>query len=87
MQYVEGCKMKDYLQKSQNIQPVLEEIGSIIALLHNGSIIHGDLTTSNFMVKKDEQNISSDQKDVSEIAIIVNKYQYFMLFSISLILD
>lgn len=32
--------------------PVLERIGEIIAIIHQNNIIHGDLTTSNFLIKQ-----------------------------------
>ncbi len=45
-------------------------MGEIIARLHNGAIIHGDLTTSNFMVKNDNEKL-----------IIVKSTSFFNLFS------
>ena len=37
-------------------------IGQCIAKLHNGGVIHGDLTTSNILLKKnlDEYNLSAN---------------------------
>ncbi len=47
MQHIPGEKVRDVLAtQSTQIAP---QIGSIIATLHNAHIIHGDLTTSNFL--------------------------------------
>jgi Kae1-associated kinase Bud32 len=55
MQYIDGVKLKDFLEKDTS---VLGEVGRCIALLHNDSIIHGDLTTSNVMVtQRDDTNV------------------------------
>lgn len=56
MMYVEGIKLKDYLntEGQEKIEQILELTGADIAKLHNGSIIHGDLTTSNIMVKDEK---------------------------------
>ena len=55
MSHVEGMKLKDYLNQEQhiNLNDILYDVGKNIALLHNDSVIHGDLTTSNIMVKED----------------------------------
>ena len=44
--------MKDALYKS-NQKKICEEIGKKIAVLHNNSIIHHDLTTSNMVIGKE----------------------------------
>jgi Kae1-associated kinase Bud32 len=51
MQYVDGPKLKDFLQGGGDVQ-LLTDVGRCVALLHNDSIIHGDLTTSNILVPK-----------------------------------
>ncbi|HLG23801.1 MAG TPA: KEOPS complex kinase/ATPase Bud32, partial [Candidatus Nanoarchaeia archaeon] len=48
---IEGSLVKDILKKS-NGEKLCKEIGENIALLHNNSIIHGDLTTSNMIFNK-----------------------------------
>ncbi|CAH1268872.1 TP53RK [Branchiostoma lanceolatum] len=35
------------------LQPIMDKIGKILATMHDGDIIHGDLTTSNIMLKQD----------------------------------
>ena len=46
-----GKLIKDVLEKS-DYKKLCSEIGKKIAILHNISIIHGDLTTSNMMLNK-----------------------------------
>jgi tRNA A-37 threonylcarbamoyl transferase component Bud32 len=38
----------------------MHEIGVMIARLHDGGIIHGDLTTSNMMVRSNTGGLVSD---------------------------
>ncbi|KAJ3445435.1 o-sialoglycoprotein endopeptidase [Anaeramoeba flamelloides] len=46
--------LKHYLNNNQQGQatPLLKEFGELISKMHNSDLIHGDLTTSNVMVKK-----------------------------------
>ncbi|MFH1445675.1 MAG: KEOPS complex kinase/ATPase Bud32 [Nanoarchaeota archaeon] len=52
MEFVDGKKVKDVLNNlsSDDRNNVYELIGKEIASLHNANIIHGDLTTSNFIL-------------------------------------
>jgi len=52
MQYVEGMRVKDILSEmsASESKTTLRNIGRNIGLLHSSSIIHGDLTTSNFII-------------------------------------
>ena len=49
---IDGKLVKDVLEKS-NYKKLSEEIGKKVAILHNNSIIHGDLTTSNMILSKE----------------------------------
>ena len=49
MEFVEGRRMKEALNR-KNHKELLKELGKNIAALHNNSIIHGDLTTSNIIL-------------------------------------
>jgi len=51
IQYLDGTAVKDL--SNSKIVKTCEEIGKIVGLLHKNGIMHGDLTTSNFIVKKD----------------------------------
>ena len=48
---IEGKSVKEILDKDYN--KLASEIGKKIAILHNNSIIHGDLTTSNMIFNKE----------------------------------
>ncbi|MEA3344001.1 MAG: KEOPS complex kinase/ATPase Bud32 [archaeon] len=48
MEYISGDRVKDILDKD-NVKKIVSEIGKIVARLHSNNIIHGDLTTSNFI--------------------------------------
>ncbi len=49
---IEGKLIKDVLEKS-GFKKLSSEIGKKIAILHNNSMIHGDLTTSNMISGKE----------------------------------
>ena len=50
MEKIEGKIVKDFLDK--DYEKLAAEIGKKVAILHNNSIIHGDLTTSNMIFNK-----------------------------------
>lgn len=50
MEYLKGKKLRDALDE-KNYKKLMYELGKKIAILHNNEIIHGDLTTSNFILK------------------------------------
>ena len=49
MKFLYGKKLSEELEKMENSLEICYEIGKNAALLHNKSIIHGDLTTSNMI--------------------------------------
>ena len=49
---INGNLIKDVLEKS-DYKKLCSEIGKKVAILHNNSIIHGDLTTSNMILNKE----------------------------------
>ena len=51
MDHIPGKRLKDTLNK-ENIKTTMTQLGRIIATLHTNNIIHGDLTTSNFIQKE-----------------------------------
>lgn len=53
MEFIDGKKVKDALNK-KNVREISAKIGTAIAKLHNYNIIHGDLTTSNMILKDGE---------------------------------
>jgi len=52
MEFINGPRLKDSLKK-ENLA-VCKEVGQMIALMHAGNLVHGDLTTSNILVKDDD---------------------------------
>jgi len=50
MEFLKGKKLRDILNK-KNCESLCREIGERIATLHKNGIIHGDLTTSNMILK------------------------------------
>ncbi len=53
MDHIAGKRLKDTLNK-ENIKTTMTTIGKIIATLHTNNMIHGDLTTSNFIQKEND---------------------------------
>mmetsp|Transcript_18499 Transcript_18499/g.51820 ORF Transcript_18499/g.51820 Transcript_18499/m.51820 type:complete len:231 (+) Transcript_18499:120-812(+) len=56
MEFIDGVSVKEVLQ-SGTASPdeearILVAVGEAVAVLHDGGLIHGDLTTSNLMVEK-----------------------------------
>ena len=52
MQYIDGKIVRDL--KGNDIVKVCSEIGQIVGTMHKNGIMHGDLTTSNFIVDKNK---------------------------------
>jgi len=50
MQYIDGKLVRDMNEKI--IEKTCFEIGKIVGILHKNGIMHGDLTTSNFILSK-----------------------------------
>ena len=50
MQYIDGKLVRDMSEKV--IEKTCFEIGKIVGILHKNGIMHGDLTTSNFILSK-----------------------------------
>lgn len=71
MEKIHGQSVKDFLLKSyeltgsypSNAMDIAQKIGSIIGKMHEAEVLHGDLTTSNLMIK---DNIDGSQ----DIALI-----------------
>ncbi|NMB66488.1 Kae1-associated serine/threonine protein kinase [Candidatus Woesearchaeota archaeon] len=54
--YIKGKKISESLEEFEieKQKKIMREIGNKIAKLHNNNIIHGDLTTSNFIFNEEE---------------------------------
>jgi TP53 regulating kinase-like protein len=69
MEYIEGCSVKEHLRKfekeaNSSLEHVWDEscleisdaVGQVIATMHKNKIVHGDLTTSNMMLRGGEKD-------------------------------
>ncbi|MEK6917926.1 MAG: RIO1 family regulatory kinase/ATPase [Nanoarchaeota archaeon] len=69
MPFIEGKKLSEHLDSLKNRLEVCKKIGESIAKLHDESIIHGDLTTSNMILvdnlDKKANNISNQPKNLT----------------------
>lgn len=54
MEFIEGKRIKEFLNSASKaqIEKVCFEIGKLIGKLHSNKIVHGDLTTSNMILKE-----------------------------------
>lgn len=53
-EFIDGVKIRDWLEQEKDkrkIKKICKEIGESVAKLHSANIIHGDLTTSNMILK------------------------------------
>lgn len=56
MEFVDGERLKDALN-GKNAGKYCKKLAKQIALLHNAGIVHGDLTTSNVLVKEKHSSL------------------------------
>jgi TP53 regulating kinase and related kinases len=56
IEFIDGFKLSEHLDKFElkKQKEICKKIGEIISKLHKAEIIHGDLTTSNMILKDDE---------------------------------
>lgn len=54
MQYIRGKKLSEHLDKLKSKNQIMQQVGKQVAILHNNNIIHGDLTTSNMILKQNK---------------------------------
>ncbi len=57
MEYVSGDRLKDVLDdlKSSRLYQISKRLGILVGRLHQGGIVHGDLTTSNMIITGDNE--------------------------------
>ena len=53
MEFIDGKKLKDALNL-ENYKKLCTELGKLVARMHEANIVHGDLTTSNIILKNGE---------------------------------
>jgi len=54
MEFIDGKKLRDEVKKMsyEERKDVFKRVGKKVAKLHNNNIIHGDLTTSNILIRE-----------------------------------
>ncbi|MEK6824888.1 MAG: KEOPS complex kinase/ATPase Bud32 [Nanoarchaeota archaeon] len=57
LEYINGKKLADNLEKLKDYQAVCVQIGKHVAKLHDANIIHGDLTTSNMIYNEKSKKV------------------------------
>jgi len=62
MEFIDGCSVRDYLTTDEGQLPeaqakVAKEIGTALGKMHNIDVVHGDLTTSNLMMRKESGSV------------------------------
>jgi Kae1-associated kinase Bud32 len=50
LEFIEGRKIRDYLDETKDVH-IFKQIAEQTELMHNTGIVHGDLTTSNMILK------------------------------------
>ena len=56
MQFIDGIRLKEFFNETNNEEraKVAEQVGKAVGKLHSNGIVHGDLTTSNMILKDDK---------------------------------
>lgn len=57
MEFIDGKPLSENLDKLSNYRKICKQIGKDLAKLHDSGIIHGDLTTSNILLEKENSKI------------------------------
>ncbi|KAI5242215.1 kinase-like protein [Aureobasidium subglaciale] len=58
--------------KKQQVHDLLRRIGSALGRLHERGLVHGDLTTSNLMIRPEECTISEDDRQIGKAVSITS---------------
>ena len=60
MEHVEGKSLKEHIRagmSEEDMRSVGAQVGRAVAALHDGGLIHGDLTTSNILVRESDKRV------------------------------
>ena len=67
MEKVRGITVKDWIREGnyteQDLEKVLTDIGEQVSVMHDGGLIHGDLTTSNMIIGEGGLDLVSTQHE------------------------
>lgn len=53
LQFIDGEKVRDYLEKTSDVE-ICKQIGEQADKMHAANVVHGDLTTSNLILKENK---------------------------------
>lgn len=60
---VDSCTVREYIASSRcsnrELEQLVEQIGQILAKMHDEDVIHGDLTTSNMLLRPGQDDVFS----------------------------
>ncbi len=68
LEFIDGWTVKEYLRRHEGgatWDAVADAMGAAVAKIHDAGIVHGDLTTSNMMIRKHPRGGSSKADDCS----------------------
>jgi len=56
MEFINGKRLKEFFNETNDAKrkKVAEDVGKLVGLFHKNGIVHGDLTTSNMILKDDK---------------------------------
>mmetsp|Transcript_3535 Transcript_3535/g.5989 ORF Transcript_3535/g.5989 Transcript_3535/m.5989 type:complete len:223 (+) Transcript_3535:158-826(+) len=64
MEKIKGITVKDWLRAKkyteEELETVLANIGKQVAMIHDGGLVHGDLTTSNILIEEGKELVFLD---------------------------
>lgn len=80
MQYIEGVELRDWLSKAniESVVKIARELGRIVGRMHLSKIAHGDLTTSNIIIDREDKmylvdfGLSIFTEDIEDIAVDIH---------------
>jgi len=81
MQFIEGKKLSDFLDKASNKLEIAKSIGQEVAKLHDNNTIHSDLTTSNMILAENKKEKTQEKVSNSDL-VINNKKSNFSIYLI-----
>jgi TP53 regulating kinase-like protein len=65
LEFIDGEKVRDYLERTEDAK-LCKQIGELTAKMHSANVVHGDLTTSNLILKDKVYLIDLGLGDFSE---------------------
>ena len=82
MPFIDGKKLSQELNNLDNQLEVMRQIGESTSKLHKENIIHGDLTTSNMILKEGKNSIRHDPNSEEDLIKGTSGSVYFIDFGL-----